>query len=60
MATATAPILSVNPATEEVLASYPPFDQEAVERALDEAQDAFRAWRARRSSRSSPIRACAP
>src|SRR5437016_7726532 len=47
MATATAPILSVNPATEEVLASYPPFDQEAVERALDEAQDAFRAWRAR-------------
>src|SRR5207248_1661137 len=47
MATATAPILSVNPATEEVLASYPPFEQEAVERALDEAQDAFRAWRAR-------------
>src|SRR5438067_533878 len=47
MATATAPILSVNPATEEVLASYPPFEQEDIERALDEAQDAFRAWRAR-------------
>ncbi len=47
MATRTSPILSVNPATEEVLASYEPFDAEQVERALDEAQDAFGAWRQR-------------
>src|SRR2546428_5010565 len=47
MATVTAPILSVNPATEQVLASYQPFDAENVDRALDEAQDAFHAWRER-------------
>src|SRR5947207_6375801 len=57
MATATAPILSVNPATEEVLASYPPFGQQDVERALDEAQDAFHAWRARSlEQRAVPIK----
>ena len=47
MATRTTPIQSVNPATEEVLASYEPFDGDQVDRALDEAQDAFVAWRER-------------
>src|ERR671937_688178 len=47
MATTLAPILSVNPATEEELARFEPFDDEKVDRALDEAQDAFRAWRER-------------
>ncbi len=47
MTTRIAPILSVNPATEEVLASFEPFDEEKVDRALAEAQDAFRAWRER-------------
>ena len=57
MATTTAPILSVNPATEEVLGSYDPFDDDAVDRALDEAQDAFRAWRERTlQERAVPMR----
>ncbi len=57
MTTHTAPILSVNPATEEVLASYEPFDQDKVDRALDETQDAFRAWRERRfDERAVPMK----
>lgn len=57
MAMRTAPILSVNPATEEVLARYEAFDDERVSRALDEAQDAFRAWRERSfDERAVPIR----
>ena len=47
MATTVAQILSVNPATEEVLARFDAFDEVKVDRALDEAQDAFRAWRTR-------------
>ncbi|MDQ2953139.1 MAG: NAD-dependent succinate-semialdehyde dehydrogenase [Chloroflexota bacterium] len=47
MATRTASIVSINPATEEVLASYEAFDEGQVDRALDEAQDAFVAWRVR-------------
>ena len=57
MATTTAPILSVNPATEEILESYNPFDEDAVDRALDETQDAFRAWRDRSvAERALPMR----
>ena len=57
MATRTAPILSVNPATEEVLERYDPFDEDRVNRALDEAQDAFRAWRERSyEERAVPMR----
>ena len=57
MATRTAPILSVNPATEEVLERYEAFDDEQVSRALDEAQDAFRAWRERSyDERAVPMR----
>jgi succinate-semialdehyde dehydrogenase/glutarate-semialdehyde dehydrogenase len=47
MATRTAEILSINPATEEVLATFDAHDERYVDRALDEAQDAFRAWRER-------------
>ncbi len=47
MATKVSPITSVNPATGEVLARFDPFTQDEVEHALDEAQDAFVAWRER-------------
>jgi succinate-semialdehyde dehydrogenase/glutarate-semialdehyde dehydrogenase len=45
MSTTLSPITSVNPATEEVLARFDPFTREEVDRAIDEAQDAFSAWR---------------
>ena len=47
MSTTLSPITSVNPATEEVLAPFDAFTPEEVDRALDEAQDAFIAWRER-------------
>ena len=47
MATSVAPITSVNPATEEILATFAPHTAEQVEEALGQAQDAFIAWRAR-------------
>src|SRR5688572_12375240 len=47
MSTTLSPITSVNPATEEVLARFDPFTPEEVNRALDEAHDAFSAWRER-------------
>jgi acyl-CoA reductase-like NAD-dependent aldehyde dehydrogenase len=47
MSTTLSPITSVNPATEEVLARFDPFTPEEVDRALDDAQDAFTAWRER-------------
>ncbi len=57
MATRVAPILSVNPATEEVLERYEAFDEDAVDRALGEADDAFRVWRSRSyDERAVPMR----
>jgi succinate-semialdehyde dehydrogenase/glutarate-semialdehyde dehydrogenase len=57
MATTATRILSVNPATEEVLASFEPFTQEQVEDALGQAEDAFQAWRSRSlSERAIPMR----
>jgi len=57
MSTTLSPITSVNPATEEVLARFDPFTPEQVERALDEAQDAFSAWRERSiAQRATPMR----
>jgi len=47
MVTRIAPITSVNPATEEVLATFEPHTPEQVEEALGQAQDAFVAWRGR-------------
>lgn len=38
-------IESINPATEEVLATFEPLDQEEIERALNEAAAAFSRWR---------------
>jgi succinate-semialdehyde dehydrogenase/glutarate-semialdehyde dehydrogenase len=60
MATVTAPITSVNPATEEVLATFEPHTAEQVDEALGQAQDAFVAWRARSiAERAIPMRALA-
>src|SRR5688500_11852638 len=57
MSTTLSPITSVNPATEEVLARFDPFTSEEVNRALDEAQDAFIAWRERSlADRSIPMK----
>jgi succinate-semialdehyde dehydrogenase/glutarate-semialdehyde dehydrogenase len=57
MSTTLSPITSVNPATEEVLARFDPFTPEEVDRALDEAQEAFGAWRARSiEERAVPMR----
>src|SRR6266567_5326135 len=43
--TATAVIQSINPATEELLASYDIFSDAQLERALQQAYDAQRLWR---------------
>ena len=57
MSTTLSPITSVNPATEEVLARFDPFTPEQIGRALDEAQDAFGAWRERSiADRAIPMR----
>jgi succinate-semialdehyde dehydrogenase/glutarate-semialdehyde dehydrogenase len=57
MSTTLSPITSVNPATEEVLARFDPFTSEEVDRALDQAQDAFTAWRERSiADRAVPMR----
>ncbi len=57
MATAIAQISSVNPATEEVLARFDAFTAEEVDRAVDEAHDAYRAWRERAlKERAVPMR----
>jgi succinate-semialdehyde dehydrogenase / glutarate-semialdehyde dehydrogenase len=57
MSTTLSPITSVNPATEEVLARFDHFTAEEVDRALDEAQDAFVAWRERSiADRAVPMR----
>jgi succinate-semialdehyde dehydrogenase/glutarate-semialdehyde dehydrogenase len=60
MATVTAPITSVNPATEEVLATFEPHTAEQIDEALSQVQDAFVAWRARSvAERAIPMRALA-
>ena len=57
MATKVSPITSINPATGEVLARFDAFTQDEVEHALDEAQDAFVAWRERSiEERAVPMR----
>ena len=57
MATTTTPILSLNPATEEVLASFDPFTSEQVGDALADADRAFRVWRERSiEERAGPMR----
>ncbi|HWC75483.1 MAG TPA: aldehyde dehydrogenase family protein, partial [Gemmatimonadales bacterium] len=45
VATRRSVIESINPATEEVLASFDPFTPDEIERALADADTAFREWR---------------
>src|SRR4029077_14747802 len=47
MATAVSQIVAVNPATEDVLASFDAFGPDEVEMALAEAHDAYVEWRTR-------------
>jgi succinate-semialdehyde dehydrogenase / glutarate-semialdehyde dehydrogenase len=57
MATTATRIQSINPATEEVLASFEPFTSDQVDEAIGQADDAFRAWRERSfSERAGPMR----
>ena len=60
MATRVAPITSVNPATEELLATFDTHTAEQVEEALGQAQDAFVAWRGRTiAERAVPMKSLA-
>ncbi len=38
-------IVSINPATEEIIETFEPFDAAQIDQALDAAQSAFRRWR---------------
>ena len=54
---ATTRIVSVNPATEEVLASFDAFTPDEIDGALAEVDDAFRVWRERPlDERAVPMR----
>ena len=60
MATTIGQITAVNPATEDVIASFDAFGPEEVEMALAEAHDAFLEWRERPiDERAVPMRALA-
>src|SRR3977135_2178166 len=60
MATTIDQIIAVNPATEELIASFDAFGPDEVEMALAEAHDAFLEWRSRPiSERAIPMRALA-
>src|SRR5438046_9939817 len=60
MATSIGQISAVNPATEEVIASFDAFGRDEVEMALAETHDAFLEWRDRPiAERAVPMRALA-
>src|SRR5436190_999326 len=60
MATTVGQISAVNPATEEVIASFDAFGRDEVEMALAETHDAFLEWRERPiAERAVPMRALA-
>src|SRR6059058_26187 len=60
MATSIGQISAVNPATEEVIASFDAFGRDEVEMALAETNDAFLEWRDRPiAERAVPMRALA-
>src|SRR5437588_4419886 len=60
MATTVGQISAVNPATEEVIASFDAFGRDEVEMALAETHDAFLEWRDRPiAERAVPMRALA-
>src|SRR5436305_13291400 len=53
-------IQSINPATEEILASFDEFTPTQIDEALDEAAGAFRQWRAASfAERAEPMRRAA-
>jgi succinate-semialdehyde dehydrogenase / glutarate-semialdehyde dehydrogenase len=55
MATSISQITSLNPATEEVLATFDPFTPDEVEEAVAEAQEAFLEWRERAIAEREPF-----
>src|SRR5205814_5864623 len=60
MATTVSQIIAVNPATEELIASFDAFGPDEVEMALAEAHDAYLEWRGRPiAERAVPMRALA-
>jgi succinate-semialdehyde dehydrogenase / glutarate-semialdehyde dehydrogenase len=60
MATTVSQIIAVNPATEEVIASFDAFGPDEIEMALGEAHDAYLEWRDRPiAERAVPMRALA-
>jgi len=60
MATTISQIVAVNPATEDVIASFDAFGTDEVEMALAEAHDAYLEWRLRPiAERAVPMRALA-
>jgi succinate-semialdehyde dehydrogenase/glutarate-semialdehyde dehydrogenase len=60
MATTIGQVTAVNPATEEVIASFDAFGPDEVEMALAEAHEAFQSWRERPiAERAVPMRALA-
>jgi succinate-semialdehyde dehydrogenase/glutarate-semialdehyde dehydrogenase len=60
MATTISQIIAVNPATEELIASFDAFGPDEVEMALAEAHEAFLEWRTRPiPDRAVPMRALA-
>ena len=60
MATTLSQIIAVNPATEELIASFDAFGPEEIEMALAEAHDAHLEWRQRSiAERAVPMRALA-
>src|SRR5947208_6952991 len=60
MATTVSQIIAVNPATEELIASFDGFGPEEIEMALAETHDAFLEWRERPiAERAVPMRALA-
>src|SRR5439155_945958 len=57
MSATLSPINSINPASAEVLARFDPFTPDEVDHALDQAEDAFIAWRERSfEERAVPMR----
>ena len=60
MATTVSQIIAVNPATEDLIASFDAFGPDEVEMALAEAHDAYLEWRGRPiAERAVPMRALA-
>src|SRR2546428_13884602 len=57
MSATLSPINSIHPASAEVLARFDPFTPDEVDHALDQAEDAFIAWRERSfEERAVPMR----